>query len=105
MVSAAAGLAIVVAAAPYIENAAEALELAEAGRDGWSAETTTDGQAFTPMTWVPPANNPAADFGGTPNQSGTKCARGSGRCAETIPRITSKVLHTVSVSQPVCVCL
>lgn len=43
---------------------------AESGRDGWSAEATTDGQAFAPMTWVPPANNPAADFGGTPNQRG-----------------------------------
>ncbi len=43
---------------------------AESGRDGWSAETTVDGQVFTPMTWVPPAKNPAADFGGTPNQRG-----------------------------------
>ena len=43
---------------------------AESGRDGWSAETTTDGQTVTRMTWVPPANNPAADFGGTPNQRG-----------------------------------
>jgi hypothetical protein len=43
---------------------------AESGHDGWSAETTTNRQAFAPMTWVPPAQNPAADFGGTPNQSG-----------------------------------
>lgn len=42
----------------------------ESGRDGWSAETTTDNQTFTPMTWVPAAKNPAADFGGTPNQPG-----------------------------------
>ncbi|MCX5758693.1 MAG: hypothetical protein NTU83_09355, partial [Candidatus Hydrogenedentes bacterium] len=42
----------------------------QAGRDGWSAETTADGQAFTPMTWAPPAKNPAADLGGTPNQTG-----------------------------------
>ncbi|MHB8865277.1 MAG: malectin domain-containing carbohydrate-binding protein [Pirellulaceae bacterium] len=40
------------------------------GRDGWSQETTVDHRVFTPMTWVPPANNPAADFGGTPNQPG-----------------------------------
>jgi hypothetical protein len=40
------------------------------GRDGWSAETTTDGQSFASMTWVPPAKNPAADFGGTPHQRG-----------------------------------
>jgi len=43
---------------------------AQAGRDGWSAETTANSQTFTPMTWVPPAKNPAADFGGTPNQRG-----------------------------------
>ena len=43
---------------------------AQAGRDGWNAEITMDGQAFAPMTWVPPAKNPAADFGGTPNQRG-----------------------------------
>ncbi|MFA6244657.1 MAG: malectin domain-containing carbohydrate-binding protein, partial [Candidatus Hydrogenedentales bacterium] len=42
----------------------------EAGHDAWSAETTTDGQALTPMSWVPPAGNPAADFGGTPHQRG-----------------------------------
>lgn len=41
-----------------------------AGRDGWSAETTTDGQTFAPMTWVPPARNPGGDLGGTPNQPG-----------------------------------
>jgi len=43
---------------------------AEAGRDGWSAETSADGLAFTPMVWVPPAKNPAGDLGGTPNQPG-----------------------------------
>ena len=43
---------------------------AQAGRAGWSAETTANNQTFTPMTWVPPARNPAADFGGTPNQRG-----------------------------------
>ena len=43
---------------------------AQSGRDGWSAETTTNNRVFTPMTWVPPAKNPAADFGGTPNQRG-----------------------------------
>jgi len=42
----------------------------ESGRDGWSAETTTDGHTFTAMTWVAPAKSPAGDFGGTPNQPG-----------------------------------
>lgn len=42
----------------------------EAGRDGWSAETTTDGQTYAAMTFVPPARNPAGDLGGTPNQPG-----------------------------------
>lgn len=42
----------------------------EAGRDGWSAETSTDGQTFSGMTWAPPAKDPAGDFGGTPNQPG-----------------------------------
>jgi len=42
----------------------------QSGRDGWSEETTADNRVFTPMTWVPPARNPAADFGGTPNQRG-----------------------------------
>jgi hypothetical protein len=42
----------------------------QSGREGWSAETTANGQSFEPMTWVPPAQNPAADFGGTPNQRG-----------------------------------
>lgn len=40
------------------------------GRDGWSAEITSDGNAYAPMTWVPPAKNPAGDIGGTPNQPG-----------------------------------
>ena len=43
---------------------------ARSGRDGWSAETSTNGRDFTPMAWIPPAKNPAADFGGTPNQRG-----------------------------------
>jgi hypothetical protein len=34
------------------------------------AETTADQRVFTPMTWTPPEKNPAADFGGTPNQRG-----------------------------------
>ncbi len=42
----------------------------QSGRDGWSEETTADQRVFTPMKWVPPARNPAADFGGTPNQRG-----------------------------------
>ena len=40
------------------------------GREGWSEETTADNRLFAPMKWVPPAHNPAADFGGTPNQPG-----------------------------------
>ena len=43
---------------------------AQSGRDGWSEETTADNRVFQPMTWVPAARNPAADFGGTPNQRG-----------------------------------
>lgn len=42
----------------------------QSGRDGWSAESTADSRTFSPMTWVPPAKNPAADFGGTPHQRG-----------------------------------
>lgn len=43
---------------------------AESGRDGWSAESSADGQAFAGMTWVAPAKSPAGDRGGTPNQPG-----------------------------------
>lgn len=43
---------------------------ATAGRDGWKAETTDDTKTFAAMQWVPPAKNPAGDFGGTPNQPG-----------------------------------
>ncbi|MBI5091104.1 MAG: hypothetical protein HZB26_01530 [Candidatus Hydrogenedentes bacterium] len=42
----------------------------EAGRDGWSAETSTDSRAVVGMTWVVPAKSPAGDTGGTPNQPG-----------------------------------
>jgi hypothetical protein len=42
----------------------------EQGYNGWSAEMSADLTSFKPMTWIPPANNPAADFGGTPNQPG-----------------------------------
>ena len=42
----------------------------EAGREGWSAEATTDSQTFIPMTFVPPAKNPAGNVGGTGNQPG-----------------------------------
>ncbi|HPO11934.1 MAG TPA: malectin domain-containing carbohydrate-binding protein [Candidatus Hydrogenedentes bacterium] len=57
---------------PETQNAYAALggHFSEAGRDGWQAESTTDGQTFSGMTWVPPAKNPAGDFGGTPNQPG-----------------------------------
>ena len=40
------------------------------GCDGWSGETSADGQTFLPMTWRPPAKPPSADLGGTPNQPG-----------------------------------
>ncbi|MFA6567988.1 MAG: malectin domain-containing carbohydrate-binding protein, partial [Victivallales bacterium] len=41
------------------------------GRDGWGAETSSDGKLFAPMEFVPPVKNPAADVdGGTPNQRG-----------------------------------
>jgi hypothetical protein len=41
------------------------------GRDGWGAETSCDGKIFTPMSFIPPVKNPAADVdGGTPNQQG-----------------------------------
>lgn len=42
----------------------------EPGRCGWSAETTADGQTFTPMRWVAPPYTASADQGGTPNQPG-----------------------------------
>jgi len=42
----------------------------KSNRDGWSAESTADERKFAPMTWIPPARNPSADFGGTPNQRG-----------------------------------
>jgi len=42
----------------------------EQGRQGWYAETTTNGLAFTPMRWVAPPQTASADEGGTPNQSG-----------------------------------
>ena len=42
----------------------------EAGREGWSAEATTNSQTFIPMTFIPPAKNPAGNVGGTGNQPG-----------------------------------
>jgi len=42
----------------------------ERGRDGWSAETTTDGHTFEPMRFVRPAKPTAGDMGGTPIQPG-----------------------------------
>jgi hypothetical protein len=43
---------------------------AERGRDGWSAETTTDERTFEPMTFIPPARPTAGDMYGTPVQPG-----------------------------------
>ena len=43
---------------------------AEAGREGWWAETTADGSHYAAMTWVPPAKDPAGDLGGSANQVG-----------------------------------
>jgi len=40
------------------------------GRDGWCADTTTDGVTFEPMSWVTPPKTSSADEGGTPNQPG-----------------------------------
>lgn len=42
----------------------------EAGRDGWSAETTKKFKTYEPMTFVKPVKSPAGDLGGTPNQVG-----------------------------------
>jgi hypothetical protein len=42
----------------------------EAGREGWSAETTSDGRTYEPMRWVPPAKPSSGDTGGTANQPG-----------------------------------
>ncbi len=57
---------------PETQNAYAALggHFSEAGRDGWRAESSTDGSLFVGMIWVPPAKDPAGDFGGTPNQPG-----------------------------------
>ena len=42
----------------------------ERGREGWSAETTTDGHTFEPMRFVPPEKPTAGDMSGTPIQPG-----------------------------------
>ena len=43
---------------------------AEAGREGWRAETTADGRRYAAMTWVPPVKDSAGDLGGNANQIG-----------------------------------
>ena len=53
-----------------LEAAALGGHFAEAGREGWRAETTADGHRYAAMTWVPPAKDPAGDLGGTANQIG-----------------------------------
>jgi len=40
------------------------------GTSGWHAEFSKDLTTFEPMTFVPPADCPYADLGGTPNQQG-----------------------------------
>lgn len=40
------------------------------GREGWCADTTSDGITFEPMSWVTPPKTSSADEGGTPNQPG-----------------------------------
>lgn len=42
----------------------------EQGRDGWRADTTTDGKTYVPMTYLRPRKSSSADEGGTPNQPG-----------------------------------
>lgn len=42
----------------------------EPGRDGWYAETTTDGKNYFSMQVVKPASTSAADLGGSPNKPG-----------------------------------
>ncbi|HBP37207.1 MAG TPA: hypothetical protein DD640_00375 [Clostridiales bacterium] len=54
----------------------EPLELSAMGghgpedASGWHAEYSYDLEEYIPMQWIPPAANPAGDFGGTPNQPG-----------------------------------
>ena len=57
-------------AAERLEACALGGHFPQAGREGWSAEATTDSLTFTPMAFVPPAKNPAGNTGGTGNQRG-----------------------------------
>jgi hypothetical protein len=43
---------------------------AEAGREGWRAEVTSDFRRYTAMNWVPPVKDSAGDLGGNANQVG-----------------------------------
>lgn len=43
---------------------------AQMSAKGWAAEHSADLKQFGPMTFVPPAQPPLADLGGTPNQTG-----------------------------------
>ena len=54
---------------PYTISALGGL-FPEWGRDGWQAETMTDGSVFKNMKFIAPAKTPGGDFGGTPNQPG-----------------------------------
>jgi len=40
------------------------------GREGWKAEASSDGKIYQQMKWIPAANPPAADYGGTCIQPG-----------------------------------
>ncbi|MCL5096663.1 MAG: hypothetical protein M1608_03860, partial [Candidatus Omnitrophica bacterium] len=68
----------------------------EAGRNGWQAETSLDGRAFTPMTWVPRAGVPTAEVGGTPNQRGGAEgyweAAGTARCGRGWQQASSSAM-------------
>ncbi|MDD5706929.1 MAG: malectin domain-containing carbohydrate-binding protein [Kiritimatiellae bacterium] len=88
----------------------------EAGRNGWRAETSTDGRAYQLMTWVRTPGPVAYEFGGGPNRPGgvegfweglgtARCGRGwqqasaSGMCVRAweapqtgVVRVTGKAV-------------
>lgn len=64
---------------PLTANALGSL-FSERGREGWFADTTTDGLTYTPMTFIRPAKTSSADEGGSPNTHGgvEGCWEGAG---------------------------